>query len=101
MSELKTYIIRRREGWRTPEELQEAAAKSADIGDNEMSEDIRWIRSYVVKEEDGALGTVCIYQASSVEKIREHAARVGMPADEVSEVMDTVLVRPDPEPAKV
>ena len=101
MSELKTYIIRRREGWRTPEELQEAAAKSADIGDNEMSEDIRWIRSYVVKEEDGALGTVCIYQASSAEKIREHAARVGMPADEISEVMDTVLVRPDPEPAKV
>ncbi len=99
MSELKTYIIRRREGWKTPEELQEAAAKSADVGDNEMSEDIRWIRSYVVKEEDGALGTVCIYQASSAEKIREHAARVGMPADEISEVMDTVLVRPDPEPA--
>ena len=101
MSELKTYIIRRREGWKTPEELQEAAAKSADIGDNEMSEDIRWLRSYVVKEEDGALGTVCVYQASSAEKIREHAARVGMPADEVSEVLDTVYVRPDPEPAKV
>ena len=100
MSELKTYIIRRREGWKTPEELQEAGAKSADIGDNEMSEDIRWIRSYVVKEEDGAIGTVCVYQASSVEKIREHAARVGMPADEISEVMDTVHVRPDPEPAK-
>ncbi len=99
MAELKTYIIRRREGWKTPEELQEAAAKSADVGDNEMSEDIRWIRSYVVKEEDGALGTVCVYQASSAEKIREHAARVGMPADEISEVMDTVLVRPDPEPA--
>ena len=101
MSELKTYIIRRREGWKTPEELQEAAAKSADIGDNEMSEDIRWIRSYVVKEEDGALGTVCVYQASSAEKVREHAARVGMPADEISEVLDTVYVRPDPEPAKV
>jgi thiamine biosynthesis protein ThiC len=100
MSELKTYIIRRRDGWKTPEELQEAGAKSADIGDNEMSEDIRWIRSYVVKEEDGGIGTVCVYQASSVEKIREHATRVGMPADEVSEVLDTVHVRPDPEPAK-
>ena len=100
MSELKTYIIRRREGWKTPEELQEAGAKSADIGDNEMSEDIRWLRSYVVKEEDGAIGTVCVYQASSAEKIREHATRVGMPADEVSEVLDTVFVRPDPEPAQ-
>ena len=61
-----------------------------------MSSDIRWIRSYVVVEDDGGLGTVCIYQASSPEKIREHASRVGMPADEITEVADTVVVRPDP-----
>jgi hypothetical protein len=93
---MKTYVIRRRHGWKTPEELQAAAARSKDIGDNEMSSDIRWIRSYVVAEDDGALGTVCIYQASSPEKIREHASRVGMPADEITEVADTVVVRPDP-----
>ena len=96
---MKTYVIRRRNGWKTPQELQAAAARSKDIGDNEMSADIRWIRSYVVHEDDGALGTVCIYQASSPEKIREHASRVGMPADEITEVADTVLVRPDPVPA--
>ena len=96
MSELKTYIIRRREGWKTPEELQEAGAKSADIGDNEMSEDIRWIRSYVVAEADGKLGTVCIYQASSPEKIREHAERADLPATEIRPVADTVVVRSDP-----
>ncbi|HEX4807102.1 MAG TPA: DUF4242 domain-containing protein [Conexibacter sp.] len=95
-TELKTYAIRRRHGWKTPEELQAAAARSRDVGDNEMSSDIRWIRSYVVAEEDGGLGTICIYQASSPEKIREHAARVGMPADEITEVADTVIVRPDP-----
>jgi hypothetical protein len=50
----------------------------------------------VVAEDDGGLGTVCIYQASSPEKIREHASRVGMPADEITEVADTVVVRPDP-----
>ena len=61
-----------------------------------MSSDIRWIRSYVVEESDGALGTVCIYEASSPEKIREHAKRVGMPADEIVGVADTVIVRPDP-----
>jgi hypothetical protein len=93
---MKTYVIRRRHGWKTPEELQAAAARSKDVGDNEMSSDIRWIRSYVVAEDDGALGTVCIYQASSPEKIREHASRVGMPADEITEVADTVVVRPDP-----
>jgi sporulation protein YlmC with PRC-barrel domain len=29
--------------------------------------------------------------------VREHAERVDMPADEVLEVADTVIVRPDPE----
>jgi hypothetical protein len=94
---MDTYVIRRRNGWKTPEELEAAAAKSRSIGDEEMSDDIRWIRSYVVSEDDGGLGTVCIYQASSPEAIRDHAGRVGMPADEITLVADTVLVRPDPE----
>ena len=98
---MKTYVILRRGGWQSPEELQAAAARSADVGDNEMSDDIRWIRSYVLAESDGGLGTVCIYQASSPEKIREHASRAGLPADEIIEVADTVIVRPDPEPATV
>ncbi|MDX6609243.1 MAG: hypothetical protein QOF85_1168 [Solirubrobacterales bacterium] len=94
---MDTYAIRRRNGWKTPEELQEAAAKSRRVGDEEMSDDIRWIRSYVVHEEGGGLGTVCIYQATSPEAIGDHAGRVGMPADEITLIADTVLVRPDPE----
>jgi len=90
------YVIRRNNGWKTPAELQAAAERSKQVGDEEMSSDIRWIRSYVVEESDGALGTACIYEASSPEKIREHAKRVGMPADEIVGVADTVIVRPDP-----
>ena len=30
------------------------------------------------------------------EAVREHARRVGMPADAITEVSDTVIVRPDP-----
>jgi hypothetical protein len=93
---MQLYAIRRPMGWKTPDDLSAAAAKSKQIGDEEMSSDIRWIRSYVVTEEDGSLGTVCIYEASSPEKIREHASRVGMPATEILEVADTVVVRPDP-----
>jgi hypothetical protein len=96
---MKTYVILRRGGWRAPEDLQAAAARSSQVGDEEMSHDIRWIRSYVLGETDGGLGTVCIYQASSPEAIRDHASRAGLPADEIIEVVDTVLVRPDPEPA--
>lgn len=93
---MKLYVIRRSSGWSTPAELQAAAARSKQVGDDEMSADIRWIRSYVVHEADGGLGTVCIYQASSPEKIREHAERAGLPATEILEIGDTVLVRPDP-----
>jgi hypothetical protein len=94
---MKTYAILRRDGWRSAEELQAAAARSTTVGDDEMSDDIRWIRSYVLAEPaEGGLGTVCIYQASSPEKIREHADRAGLPVTEIIEVADTVIVRPDP-----
>ena len=64
-----------------------------------MPDDIRWIRSYVLAETDGSLGTVCIYQSSSPEAIREHAKARGHAGDEIIAVADTVIVRPDPEPA--
>ena len=96
---MKTYVIRRRKAWASPEVLQRVAARSRKIGDEEMSDRVRWIRSYVVHEDDGTLGTVCIYQAAGPEALTEHAARVGMPADEIIEVADTVIVRPDPVPA--
>ncbi len=97
---MQTYVILRRNGWQTGGELAEAAARSTTEGDN-MPDDIRWIRSYVLAETDGTVGTVCIYQASSPEAIRDHAQRAELPADEIIEVADTVLVRPDPAPASV
>ena len=90
------YVIRRPSGWHSELELQAAAARSKQVGDEEMSTDIRWIRSYVVHEADGTLGSFCIYQASSPEKIREHAERAGIPATDIFQVAETVLVRPDP-----
>src|SRR6201996_3800986 len=96
---MDTYVILRRSGWQSPAELQEAASRSSRVGDEEMSDDIRWIRSYVLEEGGGTVGTVCVYQASSPEAIREHAERAGLPVDEIISVADTVIVRPDPEAA--
>jgi hypothetical protein len=93
---MQTYAIRRRNAWKSPEELKATAERSGRIGNEEMADQVRWIRSYVVQEDDGALGTICIYQAVSPEAIREHARRVGMPGDEISPVADTVVIRPDP-----
>ena len=95
--EMKTFVIRRRNAWKSAQELEAAAALSRKIGDGEMSDRVRWIRSYVLSEADGTLGTSCVYQAVSPEAIREHARRVGMPADEITLVATTVVVRADPQ----
>jgi hypothetical protein len=94
---LDTYVILRRSGWRSPEELGEAAERSRKVGDEEMP-DVRWIRSYVLEEGGGSVGTVCIYQATSPEAIRRHASMADLPVDEIVAVADTVIVRPDPAP---
>jgi hypothetical protein len=94
------YAILRRSGWRSPEELGEAAERSTKVGNEDMPDDIRWIRSYVLEEGGGSVGTVCIYQATSPEAIRKHANLADLPVDEIIPIADTVLVRPDPEPAK-
>jgi thiamine biosynthesis protein ThiC len=96
---MQTYVILRRSGWRSGEDLQEAAGRSKQVADEQMNDDIRWIRSYVLGEGDGSLGTVCIYQASSPEAIRAHAAAADLPVDEIIPVADTVIVRPDPAAA--
>jgi hypothetical protein len=97
---METYVILRRNGFRDGDDLRAAAERSTLEGEK-MSDDIRWIRSYVTAEEDGSVGTVCIYQASSPEAIREHAEKAGLPVDEIIPTADTVIVRPDPEPAQV
>jgi hypothetical protein len=94
------YVIRRPSAWADIEALEKAGAKSAKIGDEEMSDRVRWIRSYVVREADGGVGTFCIYEASDGDAIREHARRVGMPGDEFYPVITTVVVRNDPVEAK-
>ncbi len=95
---MDTYVILRRHGWADVAELEAAAARSTAEGER-MPDDVRWIRSYVLAETDGTVGTVCVYQASSPEAIRRHAAAADLPVDEIVKVADTVFVRPDPIPA--
>jgi hypothetical protein len=92
---MNLYAILRRRGWRSAAELREAAARSTRVGD-EMPDEVRWIRSYVLEERDGSVGTVCIYEAASPEAIRKHADRAELPVDEIIAIADTVTVRDDP-----
>jgi hypothetical protein len=92
---MNNYAILRRSGWKSPADLEEAAGRSTEAGE-EMSDDIKWIRSYVLEEGEGSVGTVCIYQASSPEAIRKHAGAADLPVDEIIPIADMVKMRPDP-----
>jgi hypothetical protein len=98
---MNTYAIRRKNAWRSPEEVQAVAKRAKEVADTEFPDEVRWIRSYVLAEPDGTLGSICIYQALDDEAIRRHSDRVGMPADEIHDVADTVVIRPDPAPEPV
>lgn len=93
---MELFAILRRDGFTDGPTLEAAAARSTEVGDT-MPDDIRWIRSYVLSEESGALGTVCIYPASSAEAIRKHAAAADLAVTEIIPIADTVIVRPDPD----
>ena len=92
---MQLYVILRRNGWASAEHLRIAGERSAAEGDKRDS-GVRWIRSYVLGEESGEVGTVCIYEADSPEAIRAHAAASDLPVDEIVPVADTVILRPDP-----
>jgi hypothetical protein len=96
---MQLYVILRRKGWRSPADLEKAAGRSGRVGDEEMPDEVRWIRSYVLEEGAGSVGTVCIYEATGPEALRKHASLADIPADEIIPVLDTVFVRPDPVPA--
>jgi Protein of unknown function (DUF4242) len=96
---MQTYAIMRRGGWATREELGEAGDRSNAVREGEMAGQMRWLRSYFFREEDGTLGTICIYEAESADAIREHARRAHLPADEILRVTETEIAVPDPHPA--
>lgn len=97
---MQLYGIRRRSWWKDAEELEAGGARSMEVGD-EPGSGVRWIRSYVLQEDDGTLGTYCIYEAESPEALRAHAEKAGFGAEEINVVVDTVIIRPDPVAASV
>jgi uncharacterized protein DUF4242 len=95
---VQTFAIMRRRGWGTRASLDDAGDRSNLVREGEMAGQMRWIRSYFFTEEDGSLGTICVYEAESADAIREHARRALLPADEILPVTEMIVNLPDPEP---
>jgi Protein of unknown function (DUF4242) len=92
------YGVFRRNGWATAADLEEAAARST-VEENRDGSGVRHIRTYVLGEESGGLGTICLLEAESADALRAHAHAAGLPVDEIVPIANTVVTRPDPVPA--
>ena len=89
------YLIRRRHAFQ-PKEVEATVAR-ANAEAEKVPDQLRHIRSYLLNEGDGSLGTTCVYEATGPDAIRAHAGASGLPADEITAVANTAISRPDPD----
>ena len=92
---MQTFVVVRRGAWKTQEDVKAARRRAASELER-FEEVVRWLRSYEVEEIDGAIGSICLYEAVT---IRHHSAAAALPVDEILKVADVVVVRPDPAAA--
>jgi len=92
---VQTFVVVRRGAWKTQGDVRAARHRAASELER-FEEVVRWLRSYEVEEIDGAIGSICLYEAVTPEAIRQHSAAAALPVDEILKVADTVVVRPDP-----
>ena len=81
------YVIERTipgVGAMAPAELHATLRKSSQVL-HELGPQIQWQQCYITGDK-----TYCVYIAPDADLIREHARKVGLPADSVSEVVTVV-----------
>jgi Protein of unknown function (DUF4242) len=83
------YLIRRALGDVTDAELEAAADVSRRVRVDQFP-DVEWEHSHVVRTPDG-LTSYCVYAAPTADRVRDHAAAAGLPADDVHEIVHELL----------
>jgi hypothetical protein len=78
------FVIHRVLGDVSDEQLEAAAEESRRVR-AEQFPDLEWEHSHVVRTAEGR-SSYCIYAAPNAQRLREHAAAAGLPADEVQEI---------------
>jgi Protein of unknown function (DUF4242) len=94
------FIVPRTRAWLSEEELAAAADCLPAVLDHMDGGDVRFIRSYIVREEDGTFGAFCVCEATSPEAIVAHSDNVMLPTDAIKLIEETVVSAPDPEPIR-
>lgn len=75
------YVIERNMKPESPEQLAQVGKLSAEVCD--AMDGVVWVRSYV-SEAEGKV--YCEYEAPNTAAIYEHAERVGIPVNKISEI---------------
>lgn len=75
------YVIEREMAHMPDEDLDTIGRRSVAVAD--AMDGVVWVKSFI-SEAEGKI--YCLYDAPSPEAIREHARRVGIPADKISEI---------------
>ena len=92
---MNLYLVPRTRAFLSDEELA-AAADCLPAVNETLRGELRWIRSYVVQEDDGTYSAYCIYEASSPEVLVRHGEAMRLPTDAVKPVVITTVNAPDP-----
>lgn len=79
-----------------PEELEAFDQRSRAELDR-RTDQVRKIRSFVLEEDDGSVGTICVYEAVSPQAVREHADAADLPVHDIVKVSAVDVERPDPQ----
>ncbi|MEQ9336144.1 MAG: DUF4242 domain-containing protein, partial [Miltoncostaeaceae bacterium] len=91
---MELFTIRRRHLCRA-EDIEAVDARS-NAAAAERASRMRKVRSYILDEGDGWLGSICVYEADGAGTIEEHAAAAGLACHEVERVSLTDVARDDP-----
>jgi hypothetical protein len=92
---MNLYLVPRTRAYLSDEELA-AAADCVPAVNETLRGELRWIRSYVVREDDGTYSAYCIYEATGPEVLERHGEALRLPTDAIKPVVLTTVNAPDP-----
>jgi hypothetical protein len=86
------FVIERHLGDVADEDLEKAAGALQQARE-ERFPDVTWSHSHVVRDGSGLIA-LCVYEAPDAQRLRDHSAAAGVPADRVLEIHTDLF--PDP-----
>jgi hypothetical protein len=79
------YVVSRPRAWLSREELQ-ASMECAPAVLEQFAEHVRWLRSYVICEDDGTLSGQCYYEATSPEWLERMSEAAMLPVASIKQL---------------